>query len=83
MKEVPVYVLTATKGGVKSTPAKPDENRILNIGGDPSGKTLDRVVVGRKLTMADLAELLQLPGVTDRIILNRTDLADEFDFDVK
>jgi uncharacterized protein (TIGR03435 family) len=60
-----------------------DENRSINISGDPSGKVLDRVVVGRKATMADLVELLQLHGVTDRIVVNRTDLAGEFDFDVK
>jgi uncharacterized protein (TIGR03435 family) len=63
-KKMPVYVLTVAKGGPKLMPSREDEKQALNVNGNPAVPAGDRVVFGRKASMAQLALLLGLPAVT-------------------
>jgi uncharacterized protein (TIGR03435 family) len=80
---MPVYVLTIAKGGQKLTPSKDDEKPVFAVNGNPAVPAGDRVVFGRKASMAQLALVLGLPGVTDRPVLDRTGLTGEFTFEAK
>lgn len=83
MKQLPVYMLTAAKGGPKLTPSKEDDKRKLLVSGDPTGKILDRTLRGTKASMASLIYLLGPPNVTDRPVIDRTGITGEFNFEVK
>ena len=67
----------------KLTPSKEDEKPTLNVNGHPAAQISDRVVVGRKASMEKLAQLLGLPSVTNRPVLDRTGLTGEFTFQFK
>jgi uncharacterized protein (TIGR03435 family) len=83
MQVMPVYVLTVAKEGPKLMLAKDDDRKRLAITGNPAIAASDREIIGRKASMADLADLLQLPGLTDRPVLDRTGLSGEYNFDAK
>lgn len=40
-------------------------------------------IIGRKALMADLALVLELPGITDRLIVDETHLPGYFNFDIQ
>jgi uncharacterized protein (TIGR03435 family) len=69
--------------GPKLTPSKDDEKPVLAVNGTPAVPSGDRVVFGRKASMAKLALVLGLQGVTDRSVLDRTGLSGEFTFEAK
>jgi len=83
MKRMPVYVLTIAKGAPKLTTSKDDEKPALAVNGNPAVPTGDRVLFGRKASMAQLTLVLGLPAVTDRPVLDRTGLTGEFTFEAK
>jgi uncharacterized protein (TIGR03435 family) len=83
MKVMPVYVLTVAKDGPKLVPAKAEDSKRIAMTGNPAIAASDREIIGRKASIADLVNLLQLPGLTDRPVLDRTRLSGEFNFNAK
>jgi uncharacterized protein (TIGR03435 family) len=76
-------VLTVARGGPKLTSSKDDEKLALNVTGNPAAQASDRIIIGRKASVAQLAWLLGLRNATGRPVLDRTGLMGEFSFQVK
>jgi uncharacterized protein (TIGR03435 family) len=85
-REMPVYVLSAAKGGPRLTPWKEGDVNNLGVisssGRHPEGKGSEQgaEVRGRKASMAWLSD--QLARVTQRPVLDRTGITGDFNYDL-
>jgi uncharacterized protein (TIGR03435 family) len=79
-KELPVFVLTVAKTGskLKESAAAPDDQPVLVNSVYPTQITLP----ARNTTISQFAAMLQR-AVFDRPVLDRTDLAGRYDFDLE
>ena len=79
-KEFAVYALTIAKGGIKfNESTKSDEQPPLAATIFPAEKAF---VPARNVTMAQFASMLQR-GVLDRPVVDKTNLAEKYDFDLE
>jgi uncharacterized protein (TIGR03435 family) len=80
-KELPVYVLSVAKGGIKlkESTAAPDEQPVLINTVYPAEKIF---LPARNATMAQFASMLQR-AVLDRPVLDKTNLSAKYDFDLQ
>jgi uncharacterized protein (TIGR03435 family) len=78
-KDLPVYVLTVAKGGIKfGESANPNGQPNLVSVGRPTGITLP----ARNATMGQFASTLQR-GILDRPVVDKTNLTAKYDFDLE
>jgi len=80
-KELPVFVLTVARGGIKlkESTAPPDEQPVLINTVYPTEKIL---LPARNATMAQFASMLQR-AVLDRPVVDKTNLSARYDFDLE
>lgn len=73
-RELPVYVLTAAKGGAKISPNDPSKSTTMGIIGRGPGS-----VLFNNVTMDDFCRMLQ-QNALDRPVVNQTGLSAKYDF---
>lgn len=74
-KEMPAYVLSVAKTGIKFARSASDPSTPPGMGGPPGKCSL------RNGSMAEFAQVMQ--GIMDRPVLNQTGLKDRYDFQLK